>query len=306
MARLSASSSAISSGHASNANGHISVTPSTTTTVSSPTHKNEDDTTLKPSVLEELGYDDEDDVIDTSDVPMDESLFPGGSRDLSRIGVQAFALGNFFSAGLILAAYLVKIESLWWRLPAFTAALAFFHFMEYWTQARYNTPAIRADSFLLFTNGWQYNTAHSLATVELVLSCIYPAYGQAYVFPYTIAAGLALVFVGQFVRSLAMAQAGVSFNHVISRERKDTHKLVTHGIYRFFRHPSYFGFFWWALGTQLMVGNKFCVFGYGLALWGFFSTRIRAEERLLSDEKFFGKDYLEYKKRTGTMIPFIP
>ena len=141
--------------------------------------------------------------------------------------------------------------------------------------ARYNTPAIRADSFLLFTNGWQYNTAHSLATVELVLSCIYPSYGQAYVFPYTIAAGLALVFVGQFVRSLAMAQAGVSFNHVISRERKDTHKLVTHGIYKFFRHPSYFGFFWWALGTQLMVGNKFCVFGYGLALWGFFSTRIR-------------------------------
>ena len=31
-----------------------------------------------------------------------------------------------------------------------------------------------------------------------------------------------------------------------------------------------------------------------------------AEERLLSDEKFFGKDYLEYKKRTGTLIPFIP
>ena len=29
------------------------------------------------------------------------------------------------------------------------------------------------------------------------------------------------------------------------------HVLVTNGIYKIFRHPGYFGFYLWALGTQV-------------------------------------------------------
>ncbi|CAN0453530.1 unnamed protein product, partial [Hapterophycus canaliculatus] len=35
------------------------------------------------------------------------------------------------------------------------------------------------------------------------------------------------------------------------RQREESHQLVTSGVYRFLRHPSYFGWFWWSLGTQV-------------------------------------------------------
>ena len=59
--------------------------------------------------------------------------------------------------------------------------------------------------------------------------------------------------------------------------KRDDHVLITSGIYRWVRHPSYFGFFYWALGTQLVLGNHFSFFAYVLALWKFFSHRVRRE-----------------------------
>lgn len=59
--------------------------------------------------------------------------------------------------------------------------------------------------------------------------------------------------------------------------KKDDHVLVTSGIYQRVRHPSYFGFFYWALGTQLVLGNSFSFFAYAAALWRFFSHRVLRE-----------------------------
>lgn len=74
-----------------------------------------------------------------------------------------------------------------------------------------------------------------------------------------------------------MAQAGTNFNHTPQRTKKEGHVLVSTGVYAWLRHPSYFGFFWWALGTQVLVGNKVCLVGYLGALWTFFYRRIRGE-----------------------------
>lgn len=82
---------------------------------------------------------------------------------------------------------------------------------------------------------------------------------------------------GQVVRSLAMAQAGSNFNHTVQVERREGHMLVTHGVYAVLRHPSYFGFFWWGIGTQLMLGNVASLLGYAVVLWKFFSHRIDRE-----------------------------
>lgn len=57
--------------------------------------------------------------------------------------------------------------------------------------------------------------------------------------------------------------------------KRDNHVLVTSGIYRIMRHPSYFGFFYWALGTQMILGNPFSFMAYALVLWKFFSQRVR-------------------------------
>jgi len=87
-----------------------------------------------------------------------------------------------------------------------------------------------------------------------------------------------------------------------------------------FRHPSYAGFFYWALGTQLVLQNPVSSIAYIIVLWKFFSRRIKgmfailvadawtdfgtAEEKALV--QFFGQDYENYRKRVGTKVPFIP
>lgn len=44
--------------------------------------------------------------------------------------------------------------------------------------------------------------------------------------------GLALVILGDGFRKLAMITAANNFNHIVAVEKKEDHKLVTHGIYR--------------------------------------------------------------------------
>ncbi|KAK5110171.1 hypothetical protein LTR62_006167 [Meristemomyces frigidus] len=239
-------------------------------------------------------------------VPFDPTLLPKGSRSLTSISAQAFGCGFVLAASLLLVAHFVlEKDDTIWRLPAFTGCLALLHFLEFYITARWNLPAARASSFLL-NNGLAYNIAHTCAVLEILATrFLLPAwYGRLGVWtPWTIGFALAVVAVGQVTRSVAMAQAGTNFNHTPVQKREEGHVLVTHGFYQFSRHPSYFGFFWWTLGTQLLVGNKICLAGYAYVLWSFFSHRIKAEERTLV--QFFGDDYRAYQKRVGTLIPFV-
>ena len=71
-----------------------------------------------------------------------------------------------------------------------------------------------------------------------------------------------------------MGTAKANFNHIVQWTKKADHVLVTDGVYAFSRHPSYFGFFWWGLGTQLLLGNRICFVIYAVVLWKFFHHRI--------------------------------
>ena len=69
--------------------------------------------------------------------------------------------------------------------------------------------------------------------------------------------------------------------------------MVTTGIYAWSRHPSYFGFFLFSIGGQVILGNIICMFVYIYTLWKFFFDRIEYEEMFLID--FFGEAYKKYK-----------
>ncbi|KAL2753389.1 hypothetical protein ACRALDRAFT_2066677, partial [Sodiomyces alcalophilus JCM 7366] len=232
--------------------------------------------------------------------------YPGGPKSLAGISLRAFLLGlaHAFSVAAILL-ILYTTSSPLWRLPFFLAALSLFHFLEFWATAAYNPPEARVHAFLLTANWPAYAIAHAAACAECLLAGLLHPGPYAAVPPplrtALMAAGLALVVGGQAVRSAAMVTAGRSFNHTVQHRRAASHALVTRGIYAWFRHPSYFGFFWWALGTQLVLGNVVCFVGYAAALWRFFSGRIAHEEEFLV--RFFGRDYEEYRKRVGTLIP---
>lgn len=236
--------------------------------------------------------------------------FAGEPKSLSGIALRAFLLGSVLSLSLAATAYLALVPSavpgISWREPFFLAALSAFHFLEFWTTAHRNTLVASIDSFLLTSNGPAYALAHSCAMAEcLFLDFLFP--GRPWIpfglRPVITTVGLVLVVVGQTVRSAAMLQAGASFNHQVQMRKAESHSLVTTGVYAVLRHPSYFGFFYWGVGTQLVLGNVLCLVAYIVVLWMFFNNRILCEEDRLVE--FFKEDYLTYRKRVGIWIPFI-
>lgn len=114
--------------------------------------------------------------------------------------------------------------------------------------------------------------------------------------------GLALVIAGETIRKLAMLTAKSNFTHIVQHHRQPGHVLVTHGIYayagplcrsvhapcapvathpsgsrvsrRLVRHPAYVGWFYWCLGTQLLLQNPISFVGYLIAAHRFFADRI--------------------------------
>lgn len=219
--------------------------------------------------------------------PVDYSILPGGVRSLSTIAFYAFALGTTLGACLFAGLYLAYHENSIWRLPIFLASLSVFHFLEFYTTSRWATVNAKVSSYLLFSNGAAYNIAHASAMAEIIISSVFfPQWQTKLCNKYTIAAGLFLVILGQAVRSTAMAQAGRSFNHIPQRRKREDHVLVTSGIYAWSRHPSYFGYYWFAVGTQIMVGNKICAIIYAIVLWVFFKRRIPGKCKSLSSVSY--------------------
>ncbi|OGE53380.1 hypothetical protein PENARI_c008G02643 [Penicillium arizonense] len=248
---------------------------------------------------------------------VDISNYPNGKMSLSGISLRAMLLGTTLGLTSSLTLLLATTHRTpLWRVPFFIAALSLFHFLEFFVTARYNTRYATVSSFLLSSNGWAYNVAHGSAVVECLVSHIFwpgqsrlawmlsvsePFFGGEV--SLLLVGGFVLLVIGQVVRTIAMAQAGGNFNHHVQSRHQEGHVLVNSGLYRFLRHPSYFGFFWWGLGTQLVLGNVVCFVGYALVLWRFFSSRIKREEAYLIS--FFGDAYVQYRKDTPVGIPGI-
>ena len=210
---------------------------------------------------------------------VDPSNIPGGSKSLAGISIRAALLGSTFGAAILGTILLAAQSNPLWRATFFLSAVSLFHFLEYYITARYNTPVADIAAFLLSQNGWAYDTANAAAFLECLLTQHF--FGHIHFIPRALrlsllALGFVMLVVGQVIRSTAMAQAGTNFNHTVQYQKKMGHVLVTSGLYAWLRHPSYFGFWWWALGTQIVLGNTVCLVGDAVILWRFFSKRIES------------------------------
>ena len=201
----------------------------------------------------------------------DTAYLPGGEKSLSGISIRAFCLGIALGVSLGLTARLALLENDLWRAPFFITVLAVFHYLEFDATARHNPTDAKVSSFLLDANGSAYNIAHTAALIELLVrswlrSTFCPERLRCQIWltrPWplmkpeiSIIIGLFLIVLGQTVRTTAITTAARSFNHIVQSKKREDHILITHGIYHFLRHPSYFGFFWWALGTQIRAGKS--------------------------------------------------
>jgi protein-S-isoprenylcysteine O-methyltransferase Ste14 len=79
------------------------------------------------------------------------------------------------------------------------------------------------------------------------------------------------------------------------------HALVTHGIYRYVRHPIYGKLLLWGVAQMLLLQNWIAgPSGLVFAL-AFYLARVRREEAMLLDQ--FGDSYRVYMERTGRLLP---
>jgi protein-S-isoprenylcysteine O-methyltransferase Ste14 len=92
-------------------------------------------------------------------------------------------------------------------------------------------------------------------------------------------------------------------NWSVSLQVRESHKLISDGIYRRVRHPMYTAFWLWAVAQALLLPNWFAgwagLVGFGILFFG----RVKKEEELMLES--FGDDYRQYMSRTSRVIPWI-
>lgn len=227
-------------------------------------------------------------------------------RHPALIAALAAALGCVLGVSLHSVLTAADARSAQW--PLYTATMAIFHFMEFFTTAHGHPDTVSADAFLL-NHSVAYGVAVAAGVLEFALGSWLRGTAEPALFGgfkgniTCMATGVLLVLMGQLIRSAAMLTAGSNFTHIVADRKAEGHQLVTHGVYSVLRHPSYFAWFWWTVGTQVLLGNPLCVVLYAVVAWRFFAGRIPHEEYTLL--AFFGTDYLQYAKRTIIGIPGI-
>ena len=111
--------------------------------------------------------------------------------------------------------------------------------------------------------------------------------------------GIALSLAGMIL--LVWADRSLGRNFSVALQIKEGHRLVTHGSFRWVRHPIYAALLLFSIGMTLLSANA--AIGAGWVGGGIFvfTQRISREEAMLI--KQFGESYRDYRRRTGAVIP---
>ncbi|MFN3671497.1 MAG: protein-S-isoprenylcysteine O-methyltransferase [Bosea sp. (in: a-proteobacteria)] len=117
-----------------------------------------------------------------------------------------------------------------------------------------------------------------------------------------------LAWIGAFVAAGALVlfhrtHRALGRNWSVSLDLRDSHRLVTGGVYRYVRHPMYSAFWLWAIAQALLLPNWIAGFSGMVGFGTLYFFRVGHEERLMIDG--FGAEYTEYMSRTGRVIPWL-
>ena len=191
-------------------------------------------------------------------------------------------------------------NSIYYPLYLYFITLCIYHYTEFFSVLLYHFEKLSCEYFLI-DQSLSWIIATFVSFIETILETYYfNKYKKIKIF---FIIGLIMTIIGQIFRIGGIYTGKKNFTHKISYEKKKEHKLVKNGVFALTRHPSYFGFYLWSIGIEIMCCNPICFIGFTFILFYFFKNRILLEEKLLI--QFFGEEYLEYKKKVGILIPFI-
>jgi protein-S-isoprenylcysteine O-methyltransferase Ste14 len=139
-----------------------------------------------------------------------------------------------------------------------------------------------------------------------ILPVIYVTTGEPRVADYPFHAALAWLGTAVF----ALAMFGFYRTHrdlgrfwSVTLEIRQTHQLVTTGMYRNVRHPMYAAFFLWAIAQAMLLPNWIAGPAGLLGFGTLFALRVGREERMM--EATFGDAYRAYAARTWRVVPGV-
>jgi protein-S-isoprenylcysteine O-methyltransferase Ste14 len=139
-----------------------------------------------------------------------------------------------------------------------------------------------------------------------IVPFIYVATGAPRVADYPFRPAQAWLGVAVALAALAMfrlTHRALGRNWSVTLEVRESHRLVTDGVYGRVRHPMYTAFWLWALAQALLLPN-WVAGPSGLVGFGtLYCLRVGQEERLMLEA--FGEAYRVYMKRTARLIPWL-
>lgn len=113
--------------------------------------------------------------------------------------------------------------------------------------------------------------------------------------------GLAILVIGVVLRLLIIKSLGSFFTVAVTI--RQNHTLKTNGFYTFIRHPSYAASLLSFIGFGISLNNWASLIIVTILLSLVFINRIKVEEKALIE--YFGQEYIDYKKTTKALFPFI-
>ncbi len=136
----------------------------------------------------------------------------------------------------------------------------------------------------------------------LVAYMIYPTILAWANFP----APLWLRWVGLLLMALsiplvAWVHQSLAENFSLTLHLRKEHELITHGPYRYVRHPMYSALYMHLVGVLFLTANAFIGGVLLAALTCIVATRISREEALLAER--FPDEYPAYRARRGRLLP---
>ena len=187
-----------------------------------------------------------------------------------------------------------------YQILIYLITLCIYHYAEFFSELLFHFKDLQKDAFLIYQNKkWVIATASSF--IEYFIEIFFfPNLKKVKIL---FVLGIIMTIIGQYFRIAALFTGKSNFTHKIQLTKRKSHVLVKHGIYSICRHPSYFGFFIWSVGIEIMCVNPLCIIAFTYILFKFFENRIDLEEKYLI--KFFGMEYIKYKREVGILIPFI-
>ena len=113
--------------------------------------------------------------------------------------------------------------------------------------------------------------------------------------------GVLLFIVALWLLGKAHSTIGHYFSH--QTEMGDKQTLVSQGIYHYFRHPIYAGFWLWSIAQPLLLHNWIAGLAMLVTFLPLYFVRVPREEQMLLG--LFGETYRKYMEQTGRIFPRI-